>query len=312
MGEPRVSVIIPCKDVNDYVRQCIEHCLKLDYRNFDIMLLPDSGTMEKFPKTKVFPTGPVKPSLKRNIAVKKTRAEVCAFIDSDAYPDKKWLKNAAGRLKGNVGIIGGPNIIPTDDNVWQRAGDDVLSSYIGAGSFALRYRPGSSRLVKELPSCNLLVRRSVFMKIGGFDTSLLTAEDAKFCFQVRGMGKEVLYSPDVVVYHHRRALFRPHLKQMWVYGRDKAGLLKGFFSRDKMLYFLPSAFVLFLILGFIASLGPWPPVGAVYVALVVLYLVVVAAASIARSARRAVLIFPGIILTHVFYGLGFLYGLLKG
>ena len=54
--KPIVSVIIPCKDVNDYVKQCLDQCLKLDYKNFSIILLPDSKTKQKFPKTRIFPT----------------------------------------------------------------------------------------------------------------------------------------------------------------------------------------------------------------------------------------------------------------
>jgi len=42
--------------------------------------------------------------------------------------------------------------------------------------------------------------------------------------------------------------------------------------------------------------------------LVAAYLLIVAVASINK---RAVLVFPGIILTHITYGIGFLYGLVK-
>ena len=39
-----VSIIIPCKDVDDYTRECIEYCRRLDYPNFEIILLPDYST----------------------------------------------------------------------------------------------------------------------------------------------------------------------------------------------------------------------------------------------------------------------------
>lgn len=315
MGEqPKISIIIPFKEMNDYVEECIKRCLELDYNNFEILLLPDSPMEHEFPKTRAITTGPVKPSLKRNIGISESEGEVCAFIDSDAYPTKDWLKNSLKYLEDEtVGIVGGPNLVPEEDSVWQKASDDVLSSGIGAGIFALRYILRKGQPVKELPSCNLIAKKALLNKVGGFDTSLLTAEDAKVCFQVRQLGKKVIYSPDVIVYHHRRALFRPHLKQIWIYGRDKAYVLThGFFSLDKMYYFLPSLFVLFLIFGFLISFNPWitiPYIKIVYLALIFIYIFIVAVTSLAKSLKRSILIFPGIMLTHVFYGIGFLYGL---
>jgi len=308
----KISIIIPCKHVNDYVRECIRHCLKLDYNDFEILLLPDGKITEKFRKTRVMQTGPVKPSLKRNMGVEKSTGKIIALIDSDAFPRKDWLKNAVKHFRDDVGIVGGPNLIPENDTARQRASDDILSSKIGAGSFAVRYGVGKAQDVKELPSCNVLIRKDMFNKVGGFDTKFLTAEDSKLCFEVRKAGMKIIYSPDVVVFHHRRALFRPHLKQMWAYGRDKAVLVKSFFSRDKMIYFMPSLFVLFLAAGFMLSfLAVVPAIRTLYIALVALYLLAVLASSLAKSVKRTPLVFPGIILTHITYGIGFLYGLIK-
>ncbi len=311
---PKVSIIIPCREIDAYTKQCMRECLKLDYDNFDIILLPDSGSNDRFPKTKIMPTGPVLPSIKRNAAAKKTSADVLAFIDSDAYPEKSWLRNALEVMeKRGAEVTGGPNLLPPDDGMLQKASDDVLSSRIAAGHFAARYSMTSYREVNELPSCNLLVKRKLFNRIGGFDASLLTAEDAKLCFEARKLGKKIVYDPGVIVYHHRRPLFRPHLQQIWVYGRDKAHIVKSFFSKDKIFYFLPSIFVLALVSGFMLSFNPWlqiPLIRNLYTGAVLLYVVVVAAASLLKSPKRFWLVFPGIILTHISYGVGFLCGLI--
>ncbi len=312
--QERVSIIIPFKSLDDYARECIGKCLDLDYGNLELILLPDSPLMEKFKRSRIIPTGEVKPSLKRNIGVSKSRGRICAFIDSDAYPERDWIRNALRRFKGDVGIVGGPNILPENDSIWQRASDDILSSAVGAGPLSLRYKSGGQKTVKELPSCNLLIKKSLFQRAGGFDTSVLTAEDSKLCFQVSRLGKLIVYSPDVVVYHHRKPLFMPHFRQMWTYGRDKAFILKRFFSADKLYYFLPSLFVLFLIFGFLLSFNPFFEITylrSIYLGLVAFYTIVILAASILKNPRRSVLVFPGIILTHISYGLGFLYGLFR-
>ena len=48
---------------------------------------------------KIIATGPVSPGVKRNIGVKNSNGEFCAFIDNDAYPRSDWLTNALKYLE---------------------------------------------------------------------------------------------------------------------------------------------------------------------------------------------------------------------
>lgn len=311
--KPLFSIIIPFKDMDNRVRDCIDGCLALNRREYEIILLPDSPIKWKHAKCFVLPTGSVKPSVKRNIGILKSRGKFCAFIDSDAVPEKDWLSVSENNLKGDVVAVGGPNLLPKGAGLMETAGDDVLSSPVGAGSFARRYRISSRKFVDELPTCNLIVRKGMLQKFGGFDTSLLTAEDAKLCFQITSSGKKVLYVPELLVYHHRRKLFLPHAKQMWRYGRDKAIVMKGFFSPGKIIYLMPALFVFFIIFGLAASaLLPFEIVRVLYAGLCGVYAAIIIAASIIASPRRFLLVLPGIFITHISYGLGFIRGLIWG
>lgn len=298
----KVSIIIPFKNLDDYVRECVGKCLSLK-GDFEIILLPDVKIKEKFPGTRVF-VNSGKPSVKRNFGVSKAKGSVIAFIDSDAYPEKDWLKNALKYLK-EYDVVGGPNITPDGDTRLQKASGDILSSSVMVGKFSSRYKRRKEGFVKELPSCNLFIKKGLFEEVGGFDVSLLTAEDAKLCFMASNLGKKIYYAPDVAVFHHRRQLFVPHLKQMFVYGRDKAVLLrqgfKGFY------YFIPSLFVIYVFLGLVLSLlfG----FSGLYLISIALYLFIMLAASLSINWKRFHLIFVGGVLTHFAYGFGFLRGL---
>jgi len=314
--KPKFSIIIPFKELNSYVIECIEHILKQDFKNFEIILLPDYKINTKFTKSKIYPTGPVKPSLKRNIGVEKSNGEYLAFIDSDAYPRKDWLKNAFKYLKqAEIGILGGPNLIPKNDNIWQKASDDILSSPLGGGMFSFRYKSiNHIKEANELPSCNMFIRKSLFRKIGGFDESILTGEDSKLCFQVKKLDKKILYSPDVVVYHHRRSLFKQHLKQIWNYGRDKASVFHHLPLKGRLFYFLPSFFTIGLFSGFFLFFNPWLDLQffkLIYLILLEIYLIIVILNSLIKNPKTSVLTIPGTILTHITYGVGFLYGLFQ-
>lgn len=317
MESPFISIIIPFQRVNEYVLECVHHCDALDYDNLEIILLPDEAVeAADFPNplVRIIPTGSIKPALKRNIGIKEAKGDIIAFLDSDAYPIREWLSEALPYFGDDmVGGIGGPNFTPEADSILQKVSGDIFSSPVGAGKFAARYtarylfRKGLP--VKEMPSCNLLVRKDVAEQAGGFDGTLLTGEDAKFCFEIRKLGKKIVYAPEVQVHHHRRGLFGPHLRQVWVYGRDKAWVVKEDFSPDKLYYFIPIAFVTSLVTGGVLSLFS-QHVRSIYLLGVAVYLGIVLVGSLVQSPARSFLIFPGIVLTHISYGLGSLYGLL--
>ncbi|MBI5148127.1 glycosyltransferase [Candidatus Pacearchaeota archaeon] len=302
--EPFISIIIPCREIDKYTEECIKYCQKLDYKNFEIIVLTDSKTKLKGKKVKIIATGKVKPAIKRNIGMKVASGEIYAFIDSDAFPEKNWLKEAVKHLEDkDIAMVGGPNLTPPEAHFMEQISGEILASPLASGPAYIRYTKADKQYVKELPSCNFFVKKQY---AGKFDPELLTAEDSKFCFDI-GKKARIVYEPDVIVYHHRRNTFEGHLKQIWVYGRDIALLTKKEFSFDKLYYSLPSLFVLFIFFGFLLSLTT--KFREIYWSLVFLYILIVLAFSIRKNIEKTILIFSGIVLTHFSYGLGYLYGL---
>jgi GT2 family glycosyltransferase len=280
--------------------------------------LPDYGENLSDTRVRVLPTGPVKPSDKRNIGVNAAKGEVVAFIDGDAYPQRDWLKNSVKYFDDpKVAAVGGPGLTPDTDNTMQQASGEILSSFLGAGPLSFRHSAKLTRKCDDLPTVNLIVRRSTFQEMGGFNSAYWPGEDTKFCRDlVYGLGREALYAPDVVVYHHRRVLFRPHLKQIAGYG-----LHRGYFSKKfpensrRPLYFVPSLSLVglpvILLLGYFdnslrfLSLVPL---------LAYFFLLAIGALVIGRRRRNPTLaaaVFLGAVATHLWYGAYFLKGLLS-
>jgi len=313
MKEPKVTIIIPFKELSRLVEKCIEKCLNLNYKNYDVLLLPDKKLKNKFKKCKIISTGPIYPSEKRNIGIEKSDCEICAFIDSDAYPvSKNWISNAVKFFDyTNIGAVGGPNLVPEDSSLLEKASADVIYSKLCAGgNYPIRrYKVKGTYEYREIASSNLFVRRELLKKIGGFDPHQLTSEDSKLCFQINKLGKKVIFVPDVAVYHKRRRLFWPHTKRVFIEGRNKAFIFKEIFSFDKFFYFFPSLFVLGLIFGFILSFL-FEIIKWIYMTIILLYLLLVLIESLRlKPFKRALIVFIGIISTHLSYGSGFIKGL---
>src|SRR5713101_2970050 len=117
---PFVSIIVACKEIDSYTNECIRECLQLDYPQFELLVLPDNSGTALVERVRVLPTGPVKPSEKRNTGVSAAKGDIIAFIDGDAYPDKDWLKNSIRYFDNpKVAAVGGPGLTPQSDTIMQ-------------------------------------------------------------------------------------------------------------------------------------------------------------------------------------------------
>jgi cellulose synthase/poly-beta-1,6-N-acetylglucosamine synthase-like glycosyltransferase len=280
--------------------------------DFEIILLPDYAS-EEIEGVRVFSTGNVSPGRKRNMGIENAVGDFCAFIDSDAYPRRDWLSNAIRCFEDlQVAAIGGPGLTPTEDNVMQRASGCVLSSFM-VGNLSRRYKARWSFESDDMHSCNFIVRKEVLKEAGGWNEKYWPGEDTLICLAIKKLGRKMVESSDVVVYHHRRPLFVPHLKQVSRFGSHRGFFAKRFSGNSSRLtYFLPSLLVLSLFAGVFASLLNRFFLN-VFLLAVAVYLVLslIAAAFEGKEARLLLPVWFGIIMTHVVYGLSFWAGLIK-
>ena len=313
MQPPKVSIIIACRELDRLTRECVERCRQQREVPAEIIVLPDEAPKDAplGPEIRVVPTGKVKPAAKRNQGVKIAGGQIMAFIDSDAVPADGWLANACRHLEdASAGCVGGPNVNPPDDSFLQKASGDVYATYLAMGRFYIRYRAAAPQEAPELPSCNLIVKRDTFEKIGGFDETILTGEDAKLCFQIRALGQRVLYRPDVVVFHHRRQLFLPHARQVWQYAVDKSKIYHTVHGWQRWYYWSPTLLITGLLLCVVGSF--FPPTALICRTLALVYLIACLGEGLLRSPSRFWAVSLGIIVTHLAYGIGFVAGLLRG
>ena len=311
---PRVSIIVPCKAIGDYAVECLEHCNQLDYPDFEVLVLPDEKPEGiSLPGATIIPTGAMGPSEKRDLAAQRSSGEILAFIDDDAFPRRDWLTHGVAPFaEEGVAGVGGPAVTPPSDSVLLQASGAVYQSLLGGGFYAYRYVPGNRKEVDDYPTCNLLVRKSVFLQAGGFGTEYWPGEDTKLCLAItKKLGKSIVYEPQVLVYHHRRNIFKGHMKQVASYALHRGFFVKKFPETSRRLsYFIPSLFVLGLIVGipllFLAGLRE------LYLSVIALYLVLVVLSSLNVAFTRPHLfapVFAGTVLSHLVYGVWFLKGL---
>jgi len=313
--KPFIEIHIPYKKTEDFVLESVRGCLELDYPDFGILLLPDEETefRIKDKRIRVIPTNGGNIPKKRNVGIINCskKAKVVAYIDSDAYPNKDWLKNSLEYFeKPEVIGVGGPNLTPLNEKFKRRVAGNVMAQKIAYGAGAIRHKIEKTRYIDELPTCNLIIR-SDFLKNNLFDETLATGEDAKMCNDIIEKGGKVVYASNVIVYHHRREIFLPMMKQFYYYSYYKLILFKERKILSKY-NLLPSIFLAFLVIG--ASLSLLSPViFLVYKLSIALYFLTVFISTLSVI-KYPIDIIPTIItvfLGHLAYGWGFIVSAIK-
>jgi GT2 family glycosyltransferase len=225
--KPKVSIIIPTRDMVEFLRPCVQSLLeKTNYSPYEIILV-DNGTEEaaaleyiaqlaRTPQIRILrDTEEFNFGRLNNLGVSQTSAEFVALLNNDLTvinPD--WLDEMVSQgIQAQVGAVGARLLYPS--NLIQHAG--VI---LGGGGVAKHAHKGLPRenngyfsrgvLVQELSAVTaacMLVRRNAYLEIGGFDEQNLKVafNDVDFCLRLRQRGYRIIYTPYAEFYHNESA-----------------------------------------------------------------------------------------------------------
>ncbi len=314
------SIIIPVRSINDYIKENIEALKMLDYPTFEVLILTDSDLYDFNGDTRfrVLAVGQKGPGEKRNIGAQHATGDILVFLDDDAYPRADWLTKAAKTFDSeDIYALGAPAITPLDAKFLEQCSGRVLESPLSGAGTVYRYIPLKRRLVTDYPTVNLFVKKEAFSNVGGFIKEFWPGEDTKLCLDlINYYNKPFLYDPAPIVYHHRRNIFLPHLKQVSRYGKHRGQFARIFPKNSRHVsYFIPALFVLGLLLGpltyFFSTL-----LFKCYVLVLAVYLALLSYEGLRvfvkdKSIKAGVYVTAGIALTHLVYGINFIIGIIK-
>ena len=230
---PFVSIVIPTLGKTKYLKGVVKTAAKLDYglENFEIIIIWDYETnrikrcieiakRENVNIRTIYKDVPA--GHKRNIGVEKAKGEIIAFTDDDTLLREDWLNNAVKCIEKDTEFVGvgGPNFTPEEELPFAKAVGRIFGSKF---LFSFRYTIKRNKAVEidHNPTCNYIIKKRVFEDVR-FDEKLWPGEDVEFDIRLKKRGYKILYSPDVVVWHHRRSRPIEFLKQMFNYGTTRA------------------------------------------------------------------------------------------
>lgn len=236
---PKISVIIPVKDRPEDLALCLDSLKKLNWQEdkLEIIVINDGGNGELcqnpnlLEDVKVVNNETSKgPAQARNRGAEIATGEVLAFIDSDCIAEENWLEELTPWLMTKeIGAIGGVvagyyNQTPLDRY------EASLSPLAVSNKFQYE---ANTKATFYVPTCNVLVKKSVFDELNGFNEALHLGEDVDFCWRMRNTGVALALVQKGIVWHKHRSDLYPMLKRRFQYGTSEADLYKRHQDKEK-------------------------------------------------------------------------------
>ncbi|HUS37849.1 MAG TPA: glycosyltransferase [Pirellulales bacterium] len=133
--------------------------------------------------------------------------------------------------------------VPESTTFIERALGVVLASPLGGRDRVdSNFSPQQEQYTRS--TAFTLYRRPVLDLLEGFDPEFWCGQDAELNLRLRQAGYRILYTPDTRVYHYKRSSFSAFVLQMYRYGVARAKLIKKHPDARRMVFLLPSLFVI--------------------------------------------------------------------
>jgi O-antigen biosynthesis protein len=215
----RVSIIIPTRDAPDVFSCCLESVFaKTSYPNFDVIVMDNETTdrraldlMAQFPVQRIAFPGPFNFSRANNQGAAAATGAFLVFLNNDTeVVAQDWLQQLIYYAEQpDVGAAGA--LLAYEDRTVQHAG--VALGMRGTADHTMRRFPidvdgyaGSLACAREVSAVTgacLMIRKSLFEELGGFNPHFFTAyQDVDLCLRLRARGLRIIYTPQAFLFHH--------------------------------------------------------------------------------------------------------------
>ncbi len=218
---PKVTILVATFNSELTIDSCLKSLNELNYpKDFVEVIIVDGcstdATLEiaqKYPFKII--SEPLSAPAAYNEAIKIVSNEILGFVDSDAKVEREWLNKLVKHL-GDPEVVGVSGGIETwnKENAWARSiGYDLKTRYARL-----------NKCVVRVATMNLLLKKSIIEKVGGFDENFPSQYDTDLGFRITNKGYKIVFEPDAKCYHFNRSTASGYFRQQLQYGKNTAKL----------------------------------------------------------------------------------------
>lgn len=319
-----VTVIIPVRNEEKHIEQCVESVLKQTYpkENIKVIFVDGDSTdktkeiikkyIEKYSELFSVEDNPKKIApCAMNIGIRKAETEYIIRLDAHSEYSENYIEKCMDTiLSTNADNVGGLALSKGIGRTGE-AFAQVLSSKFGVGNSGFR-TGAKSGYVDTVPFGTF--QKETFEKYGLYDERLVRNQDYELNYRIRKNGGKIYLNSDIRLYYNCKNKIKDILKQSYGNGKWNVITMKLCPGSMGVRHFIPLLFLLSLLI---------MPILTEFISLIkvafilelVLYLLLDIAFSIKNDEKSyrnhfwcKLVLFP---MFHISYGLGSLIGLFQ-
>jgi len=323
---PLVSIIIPCRNEERYIADCLDSVLNNDYPvDMQEIIIVDGNSedrsveivneyIEKYNHLRLL-HNPVKTTPKSlNIGIKNSKGNIIMRMDVHSRYSKNYISVLVQSLdKYHCDNVGGIwNTLSKGSGIIPYGIATATSLPFGVGD--AWYKIGGKKIMEVDTVPYGCYRREIFDKIGFFDEELVRNQDDEFNARLIKNGGKIYLIPDAIINYYARDSLKGMIQMFYQYGLYKPLVNKKIGAPANVRQLIPPAFVIFLIILFILLLVN-PQVFKPLLLILAIYLIIDISYSLYATIKKRkfllIFILPVLFpLIHFSYGIGYFFGII--
>lgn len=260
---PLVSVVIPCRNEEKTIRDCILSLCRQQYPLERMEILVADGrssdrTREilqelqgQLPQLYVVDNPQIIIPSGMNHAIQASHGSVIVLLGAHAMLSPHYIAMAVELLGSTTADCVGGRIETISSSPEAKAIALAMSSPFGVGDAKFRYSTKEEYVDTVAFGA---YRREVFELIGYFDEKLPRNEDDEFNYRLRKSGGTILLSPKMSACYYARSSLRALWQQYFGYGKGKVKVAQKHATMMRLRHLIPALFTASIVLLSLVSL----------------------------------------------------------
>lgn len=215
-----VSVIIPCRNEESFIAECLDSVALQDFPKSNLEVLVVDGIsedktkqivreyQEKYPFVKLLENPNKVTPYGLNIGIKAAKGNIIIRMDAHAKYKDTYISQCVDYLeKSKADNVGGAIItVPAKNTLTAKAITICLGHFFGAGSSL--FRTGVEKPTWVDTVFGGCYKKEVFDKIGLFNENLIRSQDIELNLRLKKAGGKILLAPDIISYYYPKSTLK--------------------------------------------------------------------------------------------------------
>ena len=247
------SCIIPVYNRPGELRELLSSLLAQTYTQFEVIVVEDGSTLRCKDVVNAFAdqltlhyfyqenTGQ---GFARNFGMQQAKGDFFVILDSDVLLPPTYFEALEKAIATrSLDAFGGPDAAAEDFSPIQKAMDFAMTSFWTTGGIRGKLKNPAAYQARGF---NMGVSREVFARLGGF-VDPNRGEDIEWSLRIKKAGFRLELVPEAFVYHKRKNTLWSFAKQAFSFGRNRVNVSRFHPEAIKLVHWLPTFFLLFLV-----------------------------------------------------------------